>query len=77
LLGSSRIGEFFVLGAQSGQCYKFELFSQSYQLLLKSDSFAFAIEVWPSIASRTQQFSEFAWEDEAWLERREQGGWLF
>ena len=76
VLGGSGIWELFVPGAQSGQCYKFELLTQSYQLLLKSDPFAFATEVRPSTASRIQEFSGFTWEDEGWLEKREQTDWL-
>ena len=68
-LGDSGIWELFVPGAQSGQCYKFELLSQAHQLLLKSDPFAFASEVRPSTASRIQELSAFTWDDEAWLEK--------
>lgn len=75
-LGSSGIWEIFVPEALAGQHYKFELLTQQGQVLLKSDPFAFATEVRPSTASKIHPFADFAWQDESWLERREQIDWL-
>ena len=65
------IWEIFIPGAHEGQCYKFELLDPAGKLLpLKSDPFGFAAEMRPKTASRVVRTDNFAWEDRAYLDRR-------
>ncbi len=75
-LGSSGIWELFVPGVAEGEAYKFEIRTQSGQLLQKADPFAFAAEVPPQTNSVVHR-SQHEWSDDAWLElRRDAGGSL-
>jgi 1,4-alpha-glucan branching enzyme len=69
-LGSSGIWELFVPGLKSGEKYKFEIKTQTDQLLLKSDPFALAGELRPATASIVSDVSHFNWEDSEWLSKQ-------
>jgi 1,4-alpha-glucan branching enzyme len=65
------IWEIFIPGAHEGQCYKYELLDAAGKLLpLKSDPFGFSAEMRPKTASRVVRTDNFAWEDKAYLDRR-------
>ena len=65
------IWEIFIPGAHEGQCYKYELLDAAGKLLpLKSDPFGFSAEMRPKTASRVARTDNFAWEDKAYLDRR-------
>jgi len=63
--------ELFVPGVPVGACYKYELRSQSGDLLpLKADPLAAGAELRPATASRVVSDAPFAWTDAAWMSRR-------
>lgn len=69
-LGASGIWEIFVPGINPGEKYKFEIFTKSGHILLKSDPFAFYMEMRPNTASIVADLNGFAWKDEKWLKQR-------
>ncbi len=70
LMGVSGIWEIFVPGVQRGALYKFELQTPEGMLRIKSDPFAFAMELRPQTASAVYGLSDYAWGDEDWMESR-------
>jgi 1,4-alpha-glucan branching enzyme len=68
-LGSSGIWHKAVPGAASGDRYKYAVRRRNGGIQLKTDPWAFATEVPPSTASVVFD-SEYAWSDDAWIERR-------
>jgi 1,4-alpha-glucan branching enzyme len=68
-MGSSGIFELFVPGIGPGELYKYEIKTHEGALRVKTDPFAFAMEVPPSTASRVTT-STFQWNDESWMSRR-------
>ena len=68
-LGSSGVFELFAPGVDAGALYKFEILTQQGDLRLKTDPFAFAMEMPPASASRVAE-SRFRWADDAWLASR-------
>jgi 1,4-alpha-glucan branching enzyme len=71
-VGSSGVWELFIPEVGVGTLYKFELKTQSGELLLKSDPFAFASELRPATASRVASTESFPWQDAEWMEARRQ-----
>lgn len=71
-LGSSGVWELFVPGIGEGEKYKFEIKTQSNQILLKSDPYAFSSEVRPNTASIVSNIDKFEWNDQEWLVKRSQ-----
>ncbi|WP_066371359.1 1,4-alpha-glucan branching protein GlgB [Neobacillus fumarioli] len=55
-----------------GRMYKYEIFSQTGETLLKSDPYAFYSELRPNTASIVYSFSDFQWQDIHWMNRRSQ-----
>jgi 1,4-alpha-glucan branching enzyme len=68
-LGASGVWELFVPGAGEGARYKYEIRTQSGQLLLKADPVAFEAELPPGTNSIVHR-SRHAWSDGEWLRRR-------
>jgi 1,4-alpha-glucan branching enzyme len=68
-LGSSGIWELFVPDLGPGERYKFELRTQTGELRLKADPYAFEAEVPPQTASIVS-VSEFEWSDDEWTAAR-------
>jgi 1,4-alpha-glucan branching enzyme len=54
----------------TGKLYKYEIFSQSGERLLKSDPFAFYSEIRPNTASIVYSLSNYEWQDSHWMNRR-------
>lgn len=69
-LGSSGVWELFVPGLKEGEKYKFEIKTQSHQLLVKSDPFAYSSEMRPATASVVADINKFDWQDKDWVNRR-------
>jgi len=69
-IGSSGIWEIFVPGIGQGSLYKYEIKTSAGQLRLKSDPFAFAMELRPQTASAVYGLTDFAWADRAWMKLR-------
>src|SRR5919199_1994954 len=68
-LGSSGIWELFVPDVHPGQRYKFEIRTQTGELRLKADPYAFEAEVPPQTASIVAR-SDHEWDDADWMARR-------
>lgn len=66
----SGIWECFFPQMQAGETYKFSIETQSGEILLKSDPFAFYGEVRPGTASVTADLT-YQWGDEKWMAKRE------
>ncbi|WP_222842913.1 1,4-alpha-glucan branching protein GlgB [Bowdeniella nasicola] len=68
-LGSSGVWELFIPGARTGQCYKFEIWSEGGGWLEKADPMARGTQIPPATASVVVE-SAYEWNDDAWLARR-------
>ena len=68
-MGPSGIWELFIPGIGDGAHYKFEIVGADGRLMLKTDPYAFATEVPPKNACIVYE-SEYAWDDDAWMEHR-------
>lgn len=53
-----------------GAIYKYELFTQTHEALLKADPFAFYSELRPNTASIVYSFDHYHWNDHEWMNRR-------
>jgi len=69
-MGSSGIWEIFVPGLKRGDLYKYEIKTGACDLRLKTDPFAFAMELRPQTASVIWGLPEYAWDDREWMETR-------
>nr|WP_228530514.1 MULTISPECIES: 1,4-alpha-glucan branching protein GlgB [Myxococcaceae] len=73
-MGASGIWELFIPEVGEGARYKFEIRpGQGGSRILKSDPFAFRTEVPPQTASVVHDLRRFAWTDDAWLQKRNEG----
>jgi len=72
LLGPSGVWELFVPGLGPGTLYKYEVKDCQGRLSLRADPFGFLFEVPPKQAAVVWNNRNFAWTDEAWLQRRAQ-----
>ena len=66
----------FVPGLTTGATYKYGLVNCWGQYTEKSDPFAFYAELRPKSASIVYDINRYAWQDQAWLKRREMTNWL-
>jgi 1,4-alpha-glucan branching enzyme len=60
----------------NGCLYKYEIFSQTGERLLKADPYAFASEIRPNTASVVFSFEEYQWNDANWMLQKEQENFL-
>lgn len=70
VLGTSGIWEIFIPGLSVGEKYKFEIRSQTGELFVKADPYAYATQLRPATASQIADIDSFAWQDAHWLEQR-------
>ncbi|MGI8498472.1 MAG: 1,4-alpha-glucan branching protein GlgB [Gemmatimonadaceae bacterium] len=68
-LGSSGVFELFVPGVAPGMAYKYEILTDDGLIRVKTDPFAFAMEVPPGTASIVDR-SAHQWGDEGWMRSR-------
>ncbi len=68
--GSSGIWELFIPGLCSGETYKYEIRTQSGELLEKTDPYAQQMEVRPNTASVVHDAHAYAWNDADWVSNR-------
>jgi 1,4-alpha-glucan branching enzyme len=68
-LGASGIWELFLPGVGDGAAYKYEILTQSGEIRMKADPFAFATQQPPRTDSVVYR-PRHAWGDDDWLERR-------
>ncbi len=68
--GSSGVWVGFVPGVGPGALYKYEILTQQGHLLLKSDPYAFQMQLRPDNASIVADIDGYEWGDGAWLAHR-------
>jgi len=68
-LGASGIFEIFIPDLYPGALYKYEIKTADGNIRVKTDPFAFEMEVPPGTASRVVA-SSYRWNDHAWMEER-------
>jgi 1,4-alpha-glucan branching enzyme len=73
-MGSSGVFELFIPRMQPGELYKYEIKTQTGDIRIKTDPFAFSMEHPPGTASRVHQ-SAHEWGDAAWMEARRTRDW--
>ncbi|MBO5364762.1 MAG: 1,4-alpha-glucan branching protein GlgB [Clostridia bacterium] len=64
------IWEGFLSGVKTGENYKFSIETQTGDVVLKADPYAFYAEVRPDTASVTADL-DYTWKDQKWLKERE------
>lgn len=69
-MGSSGIWELFIPGIGVNTLYKYEIKTQSGDLRIKTDPFAFYMELRPETASIVWNVDSYEWSDQNWLESR-------
>ncbi|MBI4962875.1 MAG: 1,4-alpha-glucan branching protein GlgB [Desulfomonile tiedjei] len=72
-MGSSGVWELFIPGVKAGELYKYEIKTARGELRIKTDPFAFAMELRPGTASRVWDPDGHEWQDEGWMENRRTG----
>lgn len=65
----------FMPGIGHGDTYKYSIRTPTGHVVQKADPYAFYSEVPPKSASIVYDLSGFAWQDDAWLRRREATNW--
>jgi 1,4-alpha-glucan branching enzyme len=73
--GESGIWELFLPGIEPRAMYKFEILSQSGDVLLKSDPYGNQFQHRPENACIITPDSAYEWQDTEWLQRRQQIDW--
>jgi len=69
-LGHSGVWEIFVPGLKTGEKYKFEIKTQTGEVLIKTDPMGYLCELRPQTASVIADLDRFIWSDEKWIEER-------
>ena len=69
-INDSGIWHVCVIGVQSYDRYKYRITSQSGEVLLKADPYAFHAEERPNTASKFYDINGYLWHDETWLSER-------
>jgi len=70
ILDKSGIWELFIPGIGQGECYKYEIRTQSGDILMKGDPLQFYGELRPKTASVVSNLTGYQWQDDAWLAGR-------
>jgi len=76
LLGNSGVWEIFIPGLQEGLVYKYEIVPRRGAMRLKTDPYGAYFEGPPNNASIVRNVANYAWGDQAWMERRARTDWL-
>jgi 1,4-alpha-glucan branching enzyme len=71
VLGNSGVWEIFVPDLEAGAIYKYEIKTKKGDLRIKSDPFAFFMEMRPRNASIIWDLNEYRWKDNEWLEKKD------
>lgn len=67
---SDQLWALFVPGLSAGSLYKYEIVTQTSDVLYKADPFAFAAEPRPHTASKVTDLSGYDWTDAAYLSKK-------
>ncbi len=70
------VWEIFIPGLTAGEVYKFEIKTREGHLRVKSDPYAQRTELRPANASVVPVAEKFQWQDQDWMSRRAETGWL-
>jgi len=65
-MGDSGIWEIFIPGIGSGELYKYEIKTAAGELRIKTDPYAFSMELRPGTASVVWDLDQYQWGDEHW-----------
>ncbi|MDQ6978606.1 MAG: 1,4-alpha-glucan branching enzyme, partial [Mariprofundaceae bacterium] len=68
--GSSGIWELFIPSLTNGEVYKYEIRTQSGELLEKTDPYGQQMEVRPNTASVVHDANQYQWQDAEWVSNR-------
>lgn len=68
--GFCGVWELFVPGLKEGDKYKFEIKTQSGEIRLKADPYAFSSELRPATASVVSNLDRFQWTDQHWIQKK-------
>jgi len=68
--GSSGVWELFIPALSSGEVYKYEIRTQTGELLEKTDPYAQQMEVRPNTASVVHDADQYQWQDDEWVNNR-------
>lgn len=71
ILGSSGVWEIFIPGLDAGEVYKYEIKTYKGEVMLKADPYAFYAELKPDTASIVFDINQYKWNDQAWIEERQ------
>ena len=74
--GSSGVWELFIPNIALGALYKFEIYSRSGKLMVKTDPYANAFELRPGTAALAGVGITHSWQDAPWMEERSKWDWL-
>ena len=69
-LEKSGIWEVFIDDIGYGELYKYAITTQSGDIIMKADPYAFSAELRPGTASRTAKIDDYAWSDKKWMKQR-------
>jgi 1,4-alpha-glucan branching enzyme len=69
-MGSTGIWELFIPGLTPGDLYKYEIKTPAGELRIKTDPYAFAMELRPETASIIWDVDSYEWADQNWREDR-------
>jgi 1,4-alpha-glucan branching enzyme len=70
-MGTTGLWELFVPSIGNGELYKYEIKTRSGDLRIKTDPFAFCMELRPGTASRVWDIDRYEWGDRDWMHTRE------
>ena len=70
-MGESGTWELFIPGLAQGSLYKYEIKSNSGAIRIKTDPFAFGMELRPGSSSRIWDIDSYEWGDNEWIEKRD------
>jgi len=70
-IGSSGVWEIFIPKLGQGEVYKYEIKTNSGDVILKADPYAFYAELKPKTASIVYDTNNYKWNDKKWIKTRE------
>lgn len=70
VLGDSGIWELFIPSVGAGELYKFEIKTRDGLLRIKTDPFAFYMEMRPKTAGIVYDLGKYRWNDDEWMNER-------
>lgn len=73
LLANSGVWEIFIPAICNGEMYKYEIITQSDEILIKADPYAFYTEMRPGTASIVYDLDGYEWQDSEWMRQRDSG----